>query len=310
MRFALSDLQRNTMSSSHVDNYGENIGIFDILEGVKSKYLDEKPCYEIPDKYSIKELGIWIYTNSIMKKIYSSSAFYQKNLEWMVDDLNSNYLANYYNLLKYYNSFIDFCDDRLKMSDFVDFDNVGLGNYVWALYSLIVYPRYWQDDFKSNPIHWQWTNDITKSCGFPVQAAKDPYHRAYFTQEFIVELFHRYCPTWHFNEQKSKKKVYVFTRPCKSSNDYEWCIVVQIPKLYKASFQVVLSKKNTKKLNSKDIEFQCQFVIPLFDYFLNDDLLSAWKYNAIFRYHYVERYINYIEPLVFDGILEASVRDK
>lgn len=89
----------------------------------------------------------------------------------------------------------------------------------------------------------------------PVQVAKDPYHRAYFAQDFIVGLFAKYCPTWYFNEQKSKKKVYVFTRPCKPSNDYEWCIALQIPKLYKASFQVVLSKKNTKKLNSKDIVF-------------------------------------------------------
>ena len=30
--------------------------------------------------------------------------------------------------------------------------------------------------------------------GFPVQVAKDPYHRAYFTQEFIAELFAKYCP--------------------------------------------------------------------------------------------------------------------
>lgn len=130
--------------------------------------------------------------------------------------------------------------------------------------------------------------------GFPVQVAKDPYHRAYFTQEFIAELFAKYCQTWQYSEQKSKKKVYVFTRSCKPSHDYEWCVVVQIPKLYKASFQVVLSKKNTKKLNSRDIVFQCHFMAPSFEEFRDTDLLSSWKTNAIFRCHYIKRHLEYI----------------
>ena len=129
---------------------------------------------------------------------------------------------------------------------------------------------------------------------FPVQVAKDPYHRAYFTQEFIAELFAKYCQTWQYSEQKSKKKVYVFTRSCKPSHDYEWCVVVQIPKLYKASFQVVLSKKNTKKLNSRDIVFQCHFMAPSFEEFRDTDLLSSWKTNAIFRCHYIKRHLEYI----------------
>lgn len=141
--------------------------------------------------------------------------------------------------------------------------------------------------------------------GFPVQVSQDPYHRAYFTQEFITELFSKYCPTWYFSEQKSKKKVYVFTKSCKLSNDYEWCVVVQTPKLYKASFQVVLSKKNTKKLNSKDVVFQCYFPLAILKDFSQIFYLSSWKANAIFRYHYVERYINYIEPLVFECVLES-----
>ena len=303
IKFEISNFNKKDTPTTHIkfaESDQSNLSVIEIFEYVQNRYLYEDIYCEIPDKYLIKELGRWIYTNSIMKKIYISSEFYQKTLEWMVDDINSNYLANYYNLLKDYGSFIDFCDERLKREEFIDFDSIDLSDYRWSLYSLIVYPTYWQDDFQSNPIHWEWTENAMKVYfGFPAQLAKDPYHRAYFTQESIVELFHRYCPTWHFNEQKSKKKVYVFTRPCKSSNDYEWCIVVQIPKLYKASFQVVLSKKNTKKLNSKDIVFQCHFIIPSFDEFGDIDLLSSWKANAIFRYHYVERYLEYIEPLVF-----------
>lgn len=149
-----------------------------------------------------------------------------------------------------------------------------------------------------NPIHWDLTNDGTKMYSFPIQVAKDPYNRAYFTQEFIVELFGRYCRTWIYSEQKSKKKVYVFTRPCKISGDYEWCIIVQIPKIYNATFQVVLSKKNTKILNTKDVVFQCYFPLHL----LQNFYLSSWKANTIFRYHYVERYLEYMEPLVFECI--------
>lgn len=40
-------------------------------------------------------------------------------------------------------------------------------------------------------------------------------------------------------------------------------------------------------------------MIPSFDEFVGIDFLSSWKVNAIFRYHYVELYLEYIEPLVF-----------
>ncbi len=308
MRFDISNFKKADHYSSHAikrdafDSIPTNFSVYEIMANIQHSYLHHDIMDGFPDKYSVKDDGVWIYINTLMKKIYSSSQIYQIFLEWAVDDINNNYLVNYYDLLRGYCSFIEFCDYKIKQADFVDFEGVELSNYEWCLYSLVVYPTYWQDDFKSNPIHWTWTNDLTEDTGFPIQAASDPFHRAYFTQEFIVEIFTKYCPNWHYSEQKSKKKVVVFTKPCHCSDEYEWCIVAQVPKFYKANFQVVLSKRNNKKLNSKDIIFQCKFFIPFFDRFLNVDLLSAWKANTIFKYHYVERYIDYIEPLIFDNM--------
>ena len=259
---------------------------------------------DIPTTISIKENGCWIYTNEMMYDIYSPAKFYEKIIEWMIDDINNIYLANYYYLLKDYPSFIEFCNQRIKSADFIDIEVGGIlpELYQWCSYSLIVYPKYWQDDFIANPIHWEWTNSVTENFGFPVQVAQDPYHRAYYTQEFITELFVKYCPSWQVSEIKSKKKVYVFTRAYSYSDDYEWCVVVQTPKVYRATFQVVLSKKNNKKISPKDIVFQCRFIIPYIDEFFPFDTLSAWKANAIFRYHYVERYLDYIEPLIAERL--------
>lgn len=95
-----------------------------------------------------------------MKKIYSLPDFYQQMLEWAVEGINAGYLANYYDLLKGYRSFIDFCDERLRQENFINFDGIGLRDYRLSLYSLIVYPTYWQDNFVSNPIELE----INRKC--------------------------------------------------------------------------------------------------------------------------------------------------
>lgn len=81
IKFEISNFNKKDTPTTHIkfaESDQSNLSVIEIFEYVQNRYLYEDIYCEIPDKYLIKELGRWIYTNSIMKKIYSSSAFYQK----------------------------------------------------------------------------------------------------------------------------------------------------------------------------------------------------------------------------------------
>lgn len=59
--------------------------------------------------------------------------------------------------------------------------------------------------------------------------------------------------------------------------------------------EVVLAEDNDKKITPKHVIFQLLFPIPKITQLWGGQRINIWKAEAAFRYHYIERYIQWVE---------------
>ena len=164
------------------------------------------------------------------------------------------------------------------------------------LYLLLAEKTVWEDDIEGYPIteaYFENNRRVGQLCEL---------HPLQFMQaNFIKELFNMYCTNWTFNQRQSKKTVLVYDRPC-ADDRYQWQLIITKRGQFSGfdPFHVILAKKLPVKLSPFNVIFQAQFPIRALHEFAGDRYMSNWKVDVKHRYMYVERYIDYIEPLIVE----------
>ena len=164
------------------------------------------------------------------------------------------------------------------------------------LYQLLAEKTVWEDDIKGYPVteaYFENNSRVGQICDLrPLQ---------YEEANFLKELFSMYCPTWEFNQRQSKKAVLIYDRPC-VEDKYQWQFIVTTSGQFSGfdSFNIILTKKLPVKLSPFNVIFQAKFPNQALHQFQGDRYMSNWKVDVKHRYLYVERYIDYIEPLIVE----------
>ena len=164
------------------------------------------------------------------------------------------------------------------------------------LYLLLAEKTVWEDDIEGYPIteaYFENNRRVGQLCEL---------HPLQFMQaNFIKELFNMYCTNWTFNQKQTKKTVLVYDRPC-ADDRYQWQLILTKRGQFSGfdPFHVILAKKLPVKLSAFNTIFQAQFPTPNLHGFKGDRYMSNWKVDVKHRYMYVERYIDYIEPLIVE----------
>ncbi len=171
------------------------------------------------------------------------------------------------------------------------------------LYLLLAEKTVWEDNIEGYPVSPDYAKNhprFGQLCDLrPLQ---------FMQAEFIKELFSMYCSNWIFNQRQSKKTVLIYDRPCADDN-YQWQLIVTKRGQFGGfdHFHVVLAKKLPVKLSTFNVIFQAQFPIRALHEFKGSRYMSNWKVDVKHRYMYVERYIDYIEPLIVERMQGIDV---
>ena len=249
----------------------------------------------LPPKGETKELGLWWYPIDGLAEIYSSITFKNKIKSWMIEDIAEGFLYYYYVLiyntsfrealvtayLKSYEIDKPYSSDELEGIE-NDFDNL----------KYIASKKQWSDEIEGyGAIETDQLGDLD------YQICED--NLMFSKPQFKLNLIQRYCKNWVYNEAKSSASIMVFNKKSKVLDPLVWHVIIRSPKKFgNDTFEVVLAHDNNKKINPKQVVFQLFFPDPTFTQFTAGQLFNAWKTEVAFRYKYVERYIDYIEPLI------------
>lgn len=242
-----------------------------------------------PTMTLVNELGLWWFPSDNLAKIYSMIDIRQVMSTWEEQDIRLGWVSYYYphgcehvhNIVNHTLKEYEINDEELKDSQY----------YVKSeLLMKIVSKKYWGEEIEGFPINHQINVDYDIDEQFCIDELM-------FTRpKFIINLFDKYCQKWEYNTKKSTTKRLVFDKKSCFPN-YVWHIVVRANRMIGFNhFEVVLAKKTNTKLNPRQVVFQLLFPTINITAFSATQKVNAWKAEASFRYHYVERYIKWMEP--------------
>ena len=292
----LSDLIDSPQIKSKFSEWQE----FDIENGWLPIYYNQHIQSQVADNpvsLTPKTTLDHVYKNLIVQSQFDDAILSSDNdVGWFPKDLEpyKNRWIDPVNTPELDNKLIDQINEAITLqANYNDGRGFRIGQW---LYLLLAEKTVWEDDIEGYPI----SPETLKKWGRMHQACE--LHPLQFMQaDFIKELFSMYCTDWSFNQKQSKKTVLVYDRPCADDN-YQWQLIVTKRGQFGGfdHFHIVLAKKLPVKLSPFNVIFQAQFPIRALHEFAGDRYMSNWKVDVKHRYMYVERYIDYIEPLIVE----------
>lgn len=253
--------------------------------------IDFIPKY--PDKTYLSQTGLWYFPIDELANVYSLPELKTQLQVWSIDDIKMGWL--------YYYFYYDLTFKKKLIDRICATYNIILPSLPNKLAETLFKKEvlqfassidYWNDEIEEFPVNLK----FDQFNNVPCQICKD--EMMFIKPEFKIALFKHYCTNWVYNGHKSSKKIMVFDKKAVFLNDYVWQVVIRSSKAFVNTFEVMLAKKIDRKLTPKNVIFQLLFPNVVFPDLSAGQLLNSWKAEAAFRYKYVERYINYIEPLI------------
>lgn len=254
-----------------------------------------KTIPKYPTKTDLNQMGLWYFPIDELASIYALPEFKAQLKAWTIDDIRMGWLYYYfyYNLTIKEQTVDSICATyNIPTSSPTDkFVQIEFEREVLQFASSV---DFWNDEIEGFPVNPKFEQLNNTPC----QICTD--EMMFIKPEFKIALFKKYCANWIYNKDKSTKAIMVFDREPTFLNDYTWQVIIRSPRAFVNTFEVVLAKKSNRKLSPKHVIFQLLFPTYVFPDLSAGQLLNVWKPEAVFRYMYVERYINYIEPFIVE----------
>lgn len=238
-----------------------------------------------------------VYKNLIVQSQFDDAILTSgDNMGWFPTNMENykNRWINPINTPELDNKLIDQINEAITLqANYNDGRGYRIGQW---LYLLLAEKTVWEDDIEGYPC----SPETLKTWGRMDQFC-DLRPLQFMQADFIKELFSMYCTNWIFNQRQSKKTVLVYDRPC-IDNNYQWQLIVTKRGKFGGfdHFHIILVKKLPVKLSPFNTIFQAQFPTRALHEFKGNRYMSNWKVDVKHRYLYVERYIDYIEPLIVE----------